>query len=376
VARQEDGNWLQAAVRQLRARRRVADAAGQVPLGAAGRALLGQGAPWFESWLEHPDPEHPFWQPLRCGAALERVRVPVLLIGGWQDLFLQQTLEQYQRLRDRGVDVALTVGPWTHTRLLTAGLAAVSRESLQWLETHLGAAPVEPRPGRVRVFVTGQGWSDLPDWPPATDTHAFYLHPGGRLGDASPTTQASVTFRYDPADPTPTVGGRLLSPDAGYRDDSRLARRDDVLSFTGEPLTSALCVQGNPVVELRHSADIPHVDLFVRISEVDAGGRSRNVSDGYRRLTGAQPDGALVTVELDAIAHRFSVGSRIRVLVAGGSHPRYARNLGAGEPVATGRQVKAAVHTVHLGPSRLLLPVQTSPAGSAHDVAHAGGDIL
>jgi len=100
----------------------------------------------------------------------------------------------------------------------------------------------------------------------------------------------------------------------------------------------------------------------VRVSEVDTRGRSRNISDGYQRLSDARPDGKTVTVELDPIAHRFSAGSRIRVLVAGGSHPRYARNLGTGEPVATGRQVRPAVHTVYLGPSRLLLPVPDSSA--------------
>ncbi len=36
------------------------------------------------------------------------------------------------------------------------------------------------------------------------------------------------------------------------------------------------------------------------------------------------------------IAHRFRAGSRIRVLIAGGSHPRFARNLGTGEPLLTG----------------------------------------
>ncbi|MGC2653127.1 MAG: CocE/NonD family hydrolase [Mycobacterium sp.] len=356
VAHQEDRSRIRAGIRQLRAGRMVARAAGEVPLGAAGRALLGQGAPWFESWLEHPDPNDDFWTPMRYGAALERVQVPVLLIGGWQDLFLQQTLQQYRRLHDRGVDVAMTIGPWTHTQILSHGLGTVTRESLSWLNAHLGGAADQTRPDPVRIFVTGQGWVDLADWPPETDEHALYLQPGGGLAD-TPPQDASVVFRYDPADPTPTVGGRLLSPNAGYRDDTRLARRDDVLGFTGGTLTEDLCVQGSPVVELRHSADIPHVDLFVRVSEVDTRGRSRNVSEGYRRLTGARPDGGAVTVELDAIAHRFSTGSRIRVLVAGGSHPRYARNLGAGEPVATGRQVKSAVHTVHLGPSRLLLPV-------------------
>uniref|UniRef100_UPI001F18A18C CocE/NonD family hydrolase n=1 Tax=Mycobacterium avium TaxID=1764 RepID=UPI001F18A18C len=99
------------------------------------------GAPWFESWIEHADPSDPFWNSLRCNEALDRVRVPVLLVGGWQDLFIRQTLQQYAHLRARGVDVALTVGPWTHTQLLTSGLGVCTRESLQWLDTHLGDAP-------------------------------------------------------------------------------------------------------------------------------------------------------------------------------------------------------------------------------------------
>jgi predicted acyl esterase len=94
----------------------------------------------------------------------------------------------------------------------------------------------------------------------------------------------------------------------------------------------------------------------VRVSEVDAKGRSRNVSDGYLRAT---PDYRNVRIELDAVAHRFRAGSRIRVLIAGGSHPRFARNLGTGEPLISGRQLASATHTVHLGgggTSRLVLP--------------------
>ena len=61
-------------------------------MGAAGRTLLGAGAPWWESWIEHPDRDDPFWAPLRLTEALDRVEVPVLLFSGWQDLFLEQTL--------------------------------------------------------------------------------------------------------------------------------------------------------------------------------------------------------------------------------------------------------------------------------------------
>ena len=125
-------------------------------------------------------------------------------------------------------------------------------------------------------------------------------------------------------------GVGLLSPAGGYRNDDKLAERKDVLSFTADALPQDVYVVGNPVLELSHTCDNSHNDLFVRISEVDAKGRSRNVSDGYRRGTG--PSGT-VTIELDAVAHRFRAGSRIRVLVAGGSHPRFARNLGTGEPL-------------------------------------------
>jgi putative CocE/NonD family hydrolase len=361
VAHQEDAGRIRAAIRQLRAQRRVVRAAGQVPLGASSRALLGDGAPWYDGWLAHPDLDDPFWDQMRFNEALDRVQTPVLLVGGWQDLFLTQTLQQYRHLRDRGVDVALTVGPWPHTQLLTKGLGDITRQTLAWLDTHLGGASRPPR-APVRVFVGGgPGWRDLPDWPPATTEHALYLQPGGGLADAPPPATAQIkpaTFRFDPADPTPTIGGRLLSPDSGYRDDSRLARRADVLAFTGDPLAADLEVHGNPVVELAHTSDNPNADVFVRVSQVDARGRSVNVSDGYRRLSEATPDGEMVRLELDAVAHRFRAGSRIRVLVAGGWHPRYARNLGTGEPVQTGRQMKPAIHAVHFGTSALLLPVE------------------
>ncbi len=374
VAHQEDPARIRAALHQLRARRKVPQAAGALPLGAAARALLGAGAPWFESWLEHADTSDPFWDALRFNEALDRVRVPVLLVGGWQDIFVRQTLQQYRHLRNRDVDVALTMGPWAHTELLRKGLPVSARDSLDWLDAHLGGATALRRPSRVRAYVTGQGWRNVPDWPPATTERSLYLRPGGYLGQTAPTGLkglAPARFRYDPADPTPTVGGPLMSVDGGYRDDSRLASRSDVLAFTSATLTHDLCVYGSPVVELTHSSNNPHVDLFVRVSEVDAKGRSRNVSDGYRRLGTAT---RTVRLELDGIAHRFRAGSHIRLLIAGGWFPRYTRNLGTGEPALTGSQITPATHTVRYGRSRLLLPVGPVDL-SADRAADSGGDV-
>ena len=365
VAHQEGGAGLKPLLMALTGNRRVRPALNALPLGAAGRKLLGEGAPWYESWVENHDLTAEFWRPTQLRAALDRVRVPVLLISGWQDMFLGQTLEQYRRLRGRGADVGLTIGPWTHMQLGNRGAPIVARETLAWFDRHLSDRSTRHRdkPFRgkpVRIFVTGGGgWRDLPDWPPASEPTTLYLQPGAALGEAAPPAGAAPSrFTYDPADPTPTVGGRLLSPVGGYRTDNRLAARADVLTFTGPALSDDLEVVGTPAVELAHQSDNPHADVFVRLSEVDHRGRSRNVSDGFIRL-GPNP-GSPLRMTLDAVAHRFRAGSRIRLLVAGGSHPRFARNLGTGEPPATGDRLRRCSHVIahgEGGTSKLVLPV-------------------
>jgi putative CocE/NonD family hydrolase len=366
AAHQEDPNRFRAGVRALTAPRAVARASYQLPLGETGRTLLGSGATWYESWLDHPDADDPFWDALRVTEALDRVEVPVLLLSGWQDLFLQQTIEQYRHLRARNVTTALTVGSWTHSQLLSVGAPTVIRETLAWLDTHLRGQSAPPR-SPMRVHVTNDDWIDLPDWPPPVTEQVLYLQPAHGLSATQPDGAAPPsTFTYDPADPTPTIGGRLLSKQGGYRDDGALAKRADVLDFTGDPLPADLCVIGTPLVELSHSCDNPNHDVFVRVSEVDATGRSHNVTDGFRRVT--EHSGDPLEMELDPVAYRFRAGSRIRVMVAGGSHPRFARNLGSGEPVISGRSMKSATHTVHHGEggvSRLILPTGAKPP-SAH----------
>jgi len=339
-----------------------------MPLSAVGRAALGPDAPLFESWLTHPDRTDNFWEPQRFDDALNRCRVPVLLINGWQDLFLDQTLEQYRRLRERGVEVALTIGPWVHARMLRKGASTFVPEALDWLTSHVAGTAEMRRRTPVRIFVIGHGWVDLSDWPPVLPHRGFSLQPGGGLGDVAPPAGAQPSsFAFDPAHPTPTIGGPLLEG-GGYRDDTALATRSDVVCFDGEPLTRDLYVIGEPLFELTHSADNVHVDVFVRMSEVAANGQSTNVSEGFRRFSLDSPRRrARVDIKLHAIAHRFQAGSRIRIIVAGGSHPRFARNPGTGEPVATAERLVPATHYVHHGAggtSQLLLPATDgSPFG-------------
>lgn len=340
----------------LRLRRHLGKITRILPLGEAYVPGLGGRVPFLEDAMAHPDPGDPHWQGADAGAAAGRLTVPTALISGWHDALLDQNLRQYARLRRAGCDTSLLIGPWTHSSALSGPEALGA--SLAWLRAHLCDDPTGLPTSRVRVHVGGRRtWHDLPDWPPpATDRH-WYLGNGGTLHDRIPEdATAPLSFRYDPADPTPSVGGPLLSPKAGSRDNTSLEARDDVLTFTTAPLTEPLHVVGPVRAELRVTADTGHADVFARLCEVDDRGRSVNVCDGLQRLrlTGDGP--AEVTVAMSATAHRFAAGHRIRLQLSGGAHPRFARNTGTGEPPATATRLLPS--EVSLFPaSALVLPL-------------------
>lgn len=72
---------------------------------------------------------------------------------------------------------------------------------------------------------------------------------------------------------------------------------------------------------------------------VDARGRSTHVCHGYLRvrLGEAGADGTHhISIACWPTAYSFARGHRLRPIVTGGAFPRYARNLGSGEALATG----------------------------------------
>jgi len=210
----------------------------------------------------------------------------------------QETTRTFSRLRrmattERRLPTRLLVGPWTHLEAETKGGAAVA-EGLAWLDRYLGPRATAgggtdgPPEHSVRVWVGGAqapGWRDVSGWPPeGPREQRWYPGPGGTLDPRPSGDPGTARFRYDPADPTPSVGGAVMTFTAGERDN-------------------------------------PHADLFVRLCDVDPKGRSRNVCDGIVRLSAQAPAAGVVRVSLIAAGHRFAPGHRIRLQVAGGALP-------------------------------------------------------
>ncbi|MFN8450533.1 MAG: CocE/NonD family hydrolase [Anaerolineae bacterium] len=98
-------------------------------------AALGEGVPFYRTWLEHTDPADSMWRDTLEDIRLEDVQAPAHLIGGWYDFFLRSMLEDYARLRAAGRAPYLTLGSWTH--LDPRALVVAAQEGIDWYDAQL-----------------------------------------------------------------------------------------------------------------------------------------------------------------------------------------------------------------------------------------------
>ena len=361
---------LLARLRGVTARRQAMERAfGHLPLLEADRIAAGMEFPPFRAWLEHEQPGDPYWEPLDYSRIIPGLGVPVSMVGGWYDYYLPYMLDDHAALVSDGAPVELVIGPWAHSA--GGGMLAGLRQGLDWFDRYLLAHRDRPAPAPVRVGMTGTNhdWRDLDVWPPASSGRRWYLRGGGGLAPEPPPVSEPDRYRFDPADPTPAVGGTTLSSRrSGSRDNRALEARADVLVFTSEALDADLDIIGPVTAELFVSSSRDDTDFFARLCDVERKGRSTNVCDALLRLQPGDPvrdpDGiARITIELWPAAHRFRKGHRIRLQVSSGAHPRFARNPGSGERLATATTLLAADQAVYhdpAHPSAIVLPVITA----------------
>jgi putative CocE/NonD family hydrolase len=360
--RQELVGWANVRA-MLRERRALEQAIAVVPLAKTDVAMVGEPVAFFQDWLAHDAPDDPYWA-FDAAGSVAKVDRPVTLLGGWYDLFLPEQLADYATLRAAGRRPYLTVGPWIHASFALLGVAL--SESLAWFDAHVRGDASRLRDLPVRIYVMGaKQWRHLPDWPPPATPTRWHLQPEGGLALGVPGESAPDDYTYDPADPTPTVGGIVLTRDAGPRDNRRVEARPDVLVYTSAPLERDLEVIGPISVELYARSSVEHTDFYARLCNVSTGGRSTNICDGLVRLTPGSverlPDGVLrVRIDLWPTAYRFLRGHRVRLQVASGAHPRFARNPGSGEPLGSATTLVVAHQEIchdEGHPSAVVLPV-------------------
>jgi uncharacterized protein len=335
--------------------------------------------------------------------------VPMLHIGGWYDIYLRGTIENFHELsRLKKSPVHLMIGPWTHhgntedfAGDVDFGAAAALADfdtdfHLRWFDHALKGAPiVAAEEAQVRYFLMGGGdghkdqagrlnhggeWRQAKQWPPA-ESHAmkFYLHADGSLGSRAPAANeaGSTTFRFDPEHPVPTIGGGVSRrlKDGAYDQRERsdmpgsrppylpLRSRSDVLVFETEPLAEDVAIAGPVEVSLYAASTGVDTDFTAKLIDVYPPsadfprGFDMNLTDGILRASyrdGAKKrklikpgQGYRFDIRPFDTANVFKKGHRIRLDISSSNFPRFDVNPNTDEPLSANRRWLAVDNTVY-----------------------------
>ena len=349
--------------RQLAARGAVRRGSDALPPTRAVERATGSDTAFFQDWLAR-GPDDAWWEPIDFVRAPSQVP-PLVLVAGFYDLFGHAQVEDFVALRAAGRPVRLVAGPWSHVSPEISAVALA--ESLRQL-TGVEAVHAEPAV-RIRPIGSRQ-WMSFETWPPPGHHLTLHPHEDGSLRPEVAARPSEMAYTYDPAQPTPMAGGRSLNIwTAGRRDQKAREERDDVLVWTSGPLTRDTLIAGAVEVTVAMASTNPTVDLFVRLCEVDARGRSWNLADGYLRVPDNGSERGRLgptrthVVTLGATAAHVARGHRLRLQVSSGAHPLHLRNPGTADPVRDFSKLVATEQRVALGPgaTQVVLPIADIP---------------
>lgn len=343
------------------------------------------------TFLEHSTYDD-FWKQLNAEAHADQVDAPGVFIGGWYDIFLQGTINSFVEIQKRGGPNArgkcfLVVGPiahggfgekrdYPHVAKSPIHMTAPMNLAAHWLKApQPEVAKLKP----VHYYVMGDTedpaapgnlWRSADAWPPPSKPTRFYLHHDRSLGEKKPAGDGEWTYKYDPKNPVPTIGGQNLLITKGPMDQQSIESRSDVSLFTTEPLAEPVEVTGRLTATLSVSSDCPDTDFTVKLCDVYPDGRSLLVTDGIRRASlrksyeKREPltPGEVYEIQVDlwSTSLVFNKGHRIRVAVSSSNSPRFEVNPNTGDPHPVFGKTRVATNTLHLSekhPSWVELPI-------------------
>ncbi len=315
----------------------------------------------------------------------EKVQVPCFYACGWYDIIEWATFECYRSMRAEGGTPQarqgqyILIGPWTHGQAnqflgeVDFGASAssvgaeLSAHNLAFFDKYLRGKDNDI--STVRYFAMGRNrWQTADDWPlPQTHWQRFYLHSRGGANTATgngvlsrdePGSEPSDLYIYNPHDPVPSVGGRVIGAGVtpGPIDQARVERRGDVLCYTTPELEKDLEVTGPLTVHLYAATSACDTDFTAKLVDVYPDGRAYNIVEGIKRASGRKLDGTRELVTPDTVYEYvitmgdssivFGRGHRIRLQVSSSNFPTFDRNMNTGNPIGEDEHGKPALQTI------------------------------
>jgi uncharacterized protein len=272
-----------------------------------------------------------YWRHGSISEDYARVQVPVLIVGGWADNYMNTVAAVVENVPGaKGI-----VGPWVHQYPHTASPSpqiGFLQECLRWWDRWLKGVPngVEDD-APIRAYVLQSAPPDAcaahrigewvaTDWPPPVTMQVLPLSDQGLVAGAlsaricTPQHHGMDAGEFFPMG----LNAEMPGDQAG----------DDALAtcFDGAVLEADLTLMGRAEVLLRLSADAPKGHLIARLCDVAPDGSSVRIAQGMLNLchrdSMADPSllvpgqGYDATLRLDQMAYRVAGGHRLRLSLA------------------------------------------------------------
>jgi predicted acyl esterase len=310
------------------------------------------------------------------------IQVPCFMIGGWYDHNIEVMLELFNGIRTSSPIAVrnqhrLLMGPWVHGGHGAAYVGSATQGqlsypnaqywsdslALMYFDYHLRTISNGWNSTQyVQYYQLGENtWNTSPAWPPTGTTPVnFYFHQSGALNENMPANGTDfLSFNYNPANPSPTIGGTTLRADLdqGPYDQAPLVEsRNDILTFTTNTFTQNTVLKGKATIHMKVASDKLDTDFCVRLTDVYPDGRSMLVNDGVMRMrfrngTNATDTASMIpntiydcVINLPNTSITFLAGHKLRVDITSSNYPRFNRNMNTGGAMYPGGKMDTLVN--------------------------------
>ncbi len=340
----------------------------------------------LDRWIRE-QPGSPFWRQGIFGRErpLDDVQIPTLHVGGWYDVFQRGQIDDFHDRSRRSPLQYLRVDAADHfddelvqdgepiadfyesEEVLLSFLPHYLDPAFAFLDRHLREMDGPPIP-TVSWMLANEGWREAETWPPpgtvkaawflADAEHANDGPDGGALAGDADRVAGAVRWTHDPANLVPWSMDPWR-PLLGLVDEREVEVRDDVTTFTSDPVVEPLDLAGPAIAYLAIGAASPSTQVVAKLVDVYPTGRARLILDGAALVRDPDPS-STVEVDLGHTGYRLPAGHRLRLEVASSAFPRYLPHPGTDEDPWYATDPVASEQRLRLGgaaPSRLELTI-------------------
>jgi len=353
----------------------------------------------YKDWIRHPSRDS-YWDQI-SHSKYDQIKIPVLHWGGWYDVYLKATIDDWLGVRENSKSSVamdnqwLVIGPidheWTTDSTHKIGEMDIGEKGCNWIwslheqffdywlkgiDNGFSEIP------RVKIFVLGDNeWRYENEWPLARTKYTkYYFHSkgsantldgDGTMNTSKPSDEPYDSYLYDPTNPVAiSLECDLWSLALTIKNRVSVEKRSDVLVYTTPELNEDTEITGPIKVTLFASSSARDTDFTATLVDVFPSGYAHMIQEGILRARYRNSDrspsliepGKIYKYTIDLWATSFVVkkGHKIRVEISSSNFNRYDRNTNTGHEFGMDDETAKATQTIYHDkkrPSHITLPL-------------------